>query len=129
MPIFQIKLPIPNRYRSKVAKIILDWVEAWPKFQGGYIQSLQEQRSEQRESAQMAYEQTRPPEGSALDLLTVRMIEMVQYEDFQTLKNVLERMFPNLDRFRLDKSFSEYFEELGDSLLPGWWLALGWIYR
>lgn len=124
----RIKMPFSNKYRSKITSIILDWVETWPKFHGGYIRSLQHRRERQREESDKTFEGTRPPENTELDFLALRMIDIFQYEEFQLLSEYINKIFPDLE-IGIGNTFNSYFEEFSDSLTSGWWVNIGWIYR
>ena len=129
MPIYQIRIPMPQKYRSKITKVVLDWVESWPKCKDEYIRSLQHEREHQREEGQKTFEETRPPVGTKLEFLAIQMIDVFQYEEFDALRINLERMFPDLDGFRSGEPFKNAFEEFSSTLTQGAWINIGWIYR
>ncbi len=120
---------MPSRYRAKITEKILDWAETLPKAKEGYIHSLQVEREDQREEAQRAFERSRLSQDQELEFLAIRMIDLFQFEEFGQLKVNLKKMFPQLGGFHFDDSFEEYFEQLGNSLYPGWWRHIGWISR
>ena len=129
MPIYYLRIPLPKNYRAKITKAILDKVEALSKAQNPYIKSLQSERVHHREQAQTTFERSRPPQNTQLELLTIRLIDVFQFEEFEKLRISLKKMFPGLERFHGGETFEEYFEKLGSSLNPGGWMNIGLIYR
>ena len=81
MPIYYLRIPLPKNYRAKITKAILDKVEALSKAQNPYIKSLQSERVHHREQAQTTFERSRPPQNTQLELLTIRLIDVFQFEE------------------------------------------------
>lgn len=67
---------MPDKYRSRITHKILDWAETLPKHEDGYIHSLQETRNNQREHAQRAFEKSRPPRNTEIDILSIKMFDI-----------------------------------------------------
>jgi hypothetical protein len=129
MPIYNLRIPLPKRYRAKITKAILDRVETLPKTQNPYIGSLQSDREHHREQAESTFNRSRAPQNAQLEYLTIRMVEVFQLEEFEKLRINLKKMFPDLGGFHGNETFEDYFGKLGSSLHPGWWMNVGLIYR
>ena len=84
--------------RAKIAQVqltkgILDCAEALPVFQGGPIARLQRFRKRQREWSVKAYERSRPPDGTSIELCHLRLLELFPIEEFDRLEQGLTRLF------------------------------------
>ncbi len=129
MPVYPIIIPMTAKYRARITKAILDWAESLPKTQSGYIHSLQKERGRQRVHAQEAFDKSRPPQGTEIEILAIRMFDIFQFEEFGKLKANIKKMFPDLGGFQWGKTFDESFEKLGESLYPGWKMNIGLSYK
>ena len=120
---------LPDNINAKMTQKLLDWAATLPKFQGGYIFDLQTEHKNQQIQSQETYERTRPPEGTKLEFLGLRMIEIFYYEDFAKVKAGLLNLFPGLDDANSIESFEPYFHQFSESISWGGWKNLGFIYR
>jgi hypothetical protein len=80
-----MKLRIPDKIRSTLGRKYLDWAEVLPKSNKGAIALLQITRRHQKKRSKRAYERSRPPQGSELEYLGFRLIEMFHIEDSEQL--------------------------------------------
>jgi hypothetical protein len=92
------------------------------------IQSLKITRKYQRISSERFFEMSRPPEGTALEYLFVRLMEMFHIEDFEDLKEGLIRLLPDLQGEIPMEDFRAQFDETADRSF-GSWRTLGFIVR
>jgi hypothetical protein len=115
--------------RRFIGRKTLDFVEALPKFERGIFGHLQDIRRFQREHAAEAYRESRPPEGSSLDLLYVRLIEVFQIEDFPALYSGLLGLFPELRDFPRHDDFRGQFWRFADTISVTGDMAVGTISR
>jgi len=95
----------------------------------GLIHSLQRYRELGRKDAEATFLKTRPLEGSSLNFLSIRMIEVFQLEQQEKLYDGLEKLFPELDGNNHQQTFKEYFGDLSNSITSGGWKNIGTIFR
>ena len=125
-----LEIWLPDNLKLWLSKKILDWTEEWPQFQGGYIHSLQSRRKSQRKEAIDAYNRTRPPEGTELEFLGIRLVEVFQYEDFGQVPPGLLRLFPGLGKSQYGQSFKMRLQQLSERITGGGGTEpLGYLYR
>lgn len=120
---------LPEKINLIITGKLLDLAETLPKFQGGPISELQSERETQHNLSKETYERTRPPEGTELDFVGFRMIEIVHYEDFAQVKAGILRLFPDLNNSPRMDSFEQSFQRFSESISWGGWMNLGMIYR
>lgn len=118
---------IPDKFRLALGRKYLDWAEKLsPKFSIGVIPILQMIRERQRGQSKDAYNQSRPPQGTKLEYLSFRLIEMFHIEELDQLVEGTLHLFPELDDELRHKTFSADFRrKLGVSREePGGILAI-----
>ena len=69
----------------------------------------------------------RPPTGTELELLSIRMFEIYQFEQFESLRKGLIRLFPNKGALNNIESINNYFMHHGNSITGGGWMYVGFI--
>lgn len=120
---------IPDSLRLGLGKKYLDWAEKLRRFRGGTVAYLQDTREYQRSKSEREYQETRPPQGTAIEYLYFCLIEMFHFEDFERLRDGIFRLFPELnDPFRLWGSSTDLVQRTG-SIFGGGWGKLGIIVR
>ncbi len=111
-----------------LSKKYLAWAEILPDFNGGMISDLQSFQRFNRNEADRAFEDSRIPVGTEIDLLSFTMFEMFNLEDFESIKPGLLRMFSKSQDTRKEQDLVPSIDEIvGNSLRRGWTL-LGVIY-
>lgn len=91
-----MKFKIPDNIRVFLSRKYLDWAESLPKSGSGFIAELQEIRDVQRRRSKKKYKRSRPPEGTEIEYLYFRLIEMFHIEKFDNLQDGLLRLFPEI---------------------------------
>lgn len=92
------------------------------------VRSLKIIRESQRRSSEMYYEFSRAPEGTDIEYLYFRSMEMFHIEDFQQLKDGLLKLFPSLEKSWTDSDFEGEFKSATINE-TGSWRQLGYIVR
>jgi hypothetical protein len=125
-----MRIRIPDKYRLALGRKYLDWAEKLPpKFNIGVIPTLQRIRERQRRGSEKAHSQSRPPQGTELEYLSFRLIEMFHIEDLQQLVEGTLHLFPELDDNVRHKTFSADFKRQARSIWGRSWWNLGHIVR
>ena len=122
-------MKIPNKFRLALARKYLDCAEVLPKFGGGPIAMLQSVRERQRKGAKRAYERSRPPQNTRIELLSFRLIEVFPVEEIDRLRGVILRYFPSLDDDLRHKLFSDDLRYQAENLFGTAWWNLGFLVR
>ena len=100
-----------------------------PRRERGFINFLQVIRRSGRSQSEDTFTKSRPVDGDALTYLSMRMIEVFQYEQMESIKKGLEKLFPKIEGFTNNQSFKEYFDQIENSINSGSWRSIGIIYR
>ena len=129
MSIKIFKIPFSEKFRINLSNKILDWAENQHNQKSEIIKILKGMRSEQRKISEETFQKTRPPKKTELDLISIRLIELFQYEDFKILFENLKRMFSDKDSVGLSNRISKFTNDRKNTLLSGGWMRLGFIYR
>jgi hypothetical protein len=124
-----MKLRIPEKVRIALARKYLDWSESLPEFGGGWIREFQDLRRHQREMSDEDYKRSRPPEGTTVEYLSVRLVEVFHLEDFDKLRDGLMRLLPKLASEISARNFSEEFARRADSISGTSSQMLGYLVR
>jgi hypothetical protein len=124
-----MKLPIPDRVRTKLAEKYLDLAERYPNFNWGPARSLRIIREFQRKNAEDTYLRCKAQEGVALDFLYFRLIEIVHLEDFGSLHRSLLQLLPQLSDSPSYQDFSAEFNRRASSLRGSSWQKIGYLFR
>ena len=100
---------MPDKIRVFLSKKYLDWAETLPKFNGSFVMNLQHIREHQRSRSEDEFKRSRPPEGTEIEHLYFRLIEIFHIEEFDKLLEGLIRLFPGLQDDCRNKDFSGDF--------------------
>lgn len=92
------------------------------------IQSLKITRKYQRIASDRVFEMSRPPTGTSIEYLFLRLIEMFHVEDFSNLKEGLIRLLPGLQGELPMEDFRSQFDQSVERSF-GSWRKLGHIVR
>lgn len=92
------------------------------------ITTLKIIREGQRQSSESTHELTRPSEGTNINFLYFRLIEIFHIEDFSNLKEGLLKLFPDLQSDWNEIDFKTEFDS-ATTHGTGTWRRLGIIYR
>jgi len=122
-------LRIPDKVRVFFSKKYLDWAEKLPRFGGGTISWLQEIREYQRRDSEDTYKRTRPPQGTEIEFLYFRLVEMFHIEEFTELREGLLRLLPGLEDSFRTTDFLAGFRRDAETISGGSYRPLGIIAR
>jgi len=122
-------IAIPAFISKAVSSKLLDFAENLPKFQGGFIHSLQQIRETQRKWSKDTFQRTRPPEGTSVEYLGFWLFEMFHYEDFYELKRSIRSLFPEVDNTRGGRTLDDFFENIGEKITSTGWTNIGKMVR
>ena len=124
-----MKFRVPEKVRITLGRKYLDWSENLPKFGGGWIREFQDLRQHQRETSEEDYKRSRPPEGTAIEHLSFRLVEVFHLEEFDKLRDGLIRLLPELASEVSVKNFADEFERRADSMSGTSSQVLGYLVR
>ena len=118
-----------DKLREKLSYWLLNWAEKQKavKETNWFLFELQQYRLLQRSFANTIYEQTRPPEGTKIEFISFRLVEVFHYEDFGKINFGLKKMFPDLEKSGND--FLGNFEKTIEVITTGLWHPVGTLYR
>ncbi len=91
--------------------------------------NLQHIREHQRSRSEDEFKRSRPPEGTKIEHLYFRLIEIFHIEEFDKLLEGLIRLFPGLQDDYRNKDFSSDFRNLAGTIAGGGMHRLGFIHR
>jgi hypothetical protein len=124
-----MKPRISDKIRVLISNKYLDWAEHLPKFNGSFVMNLQDIREDQRSRAEKEFRRSRPPEGTKIEYLYFRLIEIFHIEEFDKLLEGLIRLFPGLQDNSRNRDFLTDFRKLAGTIAGGGMYRLGLIYR
>jgi len=105
--------------RVFLANKYLDWAEKLPQFGGGIIATLESIRKSQRRWSEEAFGKSRHPQGTEIEFLYFRMVEMFHIEDFEGLKESMIQLIPALEGEYWNKDFSDDFKHYAENVFVG----------
>src|ERR1043166_2761757 len=108
-----------SRLRTAVSKKYLDWAEKLPAFKGGGINVLQVTRRFDRKEANDHGDRTKPPTGASIEFPYFRLIEIFTIEEFDSLRDGLLRLFPQLSDPLIGQDFASSFGQRADAIKGG----------
>ncbi len=116
---------IPQRIIKRFRRLLRDMplVRHYHKLVKGYrqtISSLQITRKYQRISSGRDYDRSRPPSGTGVDYLFFRLIELYHIEDFESLREGLIKLFPELQGDLPQQDFRAEFTQSVDKNFQSW---------
>jgi hypothetical protein len=126
--LFRIRIRLPDNAKRDLTKKLLDWAERQKpaKETNWFLLELQQHRHLQRELADSLYKDTRPPEGTTINFLGFRLVEIFHYEDFEKVRLGLKSLFPILSNEEDD--FIKDLEKISDAITTGMWHPVGTLY-
>jgi hypothetical protein len=86
-------------------------------------------RKRQREHSEAAYQQSRPPQGTEVEWLYFRLIEVFHIEDYDELMEGIGRLFPEMDDDFLQRPSLDELKRLDRRLHGRSWWFLGRVVR
>jgi hypothetical protein len=116
------------RLNTWVSKKYLSWAETLPSFNGGIISRLQFIQKLNREEADRAYEESRAPENTEIDLLSFTMFEMFNLEDFENIKPGLLKIFSKIQDTSKHRELIPAIDRMVENPLSNGWVVLGLVH-
>ena len=124
-----MKIKTADRFRLALSKRYLDLAESLPRCAAGPIAMLQQVRQRQRGDSHRAYEISRPPEGTEVEFLSFRLIEIYPSEEAAQVQRAILQFFPDLDSDLRHRRFTEDLKHQAAGVLGGAWWDLGVAVR
>lgn len=125
-----MKFKIPDNIRVFLSSKYLNWAENLPEFGGSFIAFLQHIRKDKRRQSEDEHKRSRSPEGTEIEYLYFRLIEMFHFEEFRKVEEGLIRLFPGLQGNKIkNENFSTFFERFADPIDTGGMQEIGYIFR
>lgn len=112
--------------RQYLSKKYLDWAEALPKFQGGFIKKLQTIREHQRKTSNIVFKRRKKPDNVILIMKKIRIVIAFQLEQFQLIQKIVRKLFPNNEKIR---KFVKELKDEESSIHAMRWQNIGLIVK
>ena len=125
-----MKIRIPDKIRVTLSRKYLDWGIKFPRIGYRFIPEIKDIHEHQLRRSEEEYKKSRPPEGTEIEFLYFRLMELFHFEEFKLLRGGLNKLFPGIEGGHRETDFSTFFRRYTESISSGGiYYSLGVIYR